>query len=119
MKNKVSSFKDPDGKKGYHFHCEGCNSTHLVYVEGKGVPIWTFNGDKKTPTFSPSVLVKWVSLPDNIERDQNSDYVEQADGRIKGAKDEVCHSFVRDGKIQYLNDCTHHLKGKTVDLLEF
>lgn len=28
----------------------------------------------------------------------------------------VCHSFVTDGCIQYLGDCTHRLAGQTVDL---
>ena len=28
----------------------------------------------------------------------------------------VCHSFVREGKIEFLGDCTHALKGQTVDL---
>jgi hypothetical protein len=27
-----------------------------------------------------------------------------------------CHIFVRDGKIQFLNDCTHELAGKTVPM---
>ena len=54
---------------------------------------WEFNDDLENPTFSPSMLAKWP--PDN-----------------------VCHSFVRDGKIQFLNDCTHDLKGKTVELSE-
>lgn len=31
----------------------------------------------------------------------------------------VCHSFVRDGQIQYLGDCTHEYAGKTVDLPDF
>jgi hypothetical protein len=31
---------------------------------------------------------------------------------------DVCHSFVTDGKIQYLSDCTHAMAGQTVDLLE-
>jgi hypothetical protein len=30
--------------------------------------------------------------------------------------DRVCHSFVVDGRIQFLGDCTHHLAGQTVDL---
>lgn len=29
-----------------------------------------------------------------------------------------CHSWVTDGKIQFLNDCAHALAGKTVDLPE-
>ena len=27
-----------------------------------------------------------------------------------------CHSFVTDGRIQFLSDCTHALAGQTVDL---
>ena len=54
---------------------------------------WTFNGDFEKPTFSPSMLV-------------NKD------------KPNRCHSFVRDGKIQFLDDCFHELKGQTVDLLD-
>lgn len=28
----------------------------------------------------------------------------------------TCHSFVRDGQIEFLSDCTHALAGKTVSL---
>jgi hypothetical protein len=31
----------------------------------------------------------------------------------------VCHSFVTDGRIQFLEDCTHELAGQTVDLPEW
>lgn len=30
--------------------------------------------------------------------------------------DNVCHSFVRAGKIEFLGDCTHALAGQTVAL---
>lgn len=30
--------------------------------------------------------------------------------------DMQCHSFVRDGKIEFLSDCHHELRGQTVDL---
>jgi hypothetical protein len=36
----------------------------------------------------------------------------------EGGKD-VCHSFVRDGQIQFLGDCTHALKGQTVERPEW
>jgi hypothetical protein len=36
-----------------------------------------------------------------------------------GDKNFVCHSFVRNGKIEYLSDCTHNLAGKTVDIPKF
>ena len=29
-----------------------------------------------------------------------------------------CHSYVKDGQIQFLNDCSHVLAGQTVDLPE-
>lgn len=31
----------------------------------------------------------------------------------------VCHSFITDGQIQFLNDCTHPLAGQTVPLPNF
>lgn len=99
MGKKISSYKDGKGNRGYHFKCEGCKSTHGVYIEGKDVPIWSFNGNEEKPTFKPSVLARWNEGVEN--------------------KPMVCHSFVTDGKIIYLNDCTHHLKGQTVDLLDF
>jgi len=119
MGKKISSYRVDGNKKGYHFHCEGCNSAHGVITEGKEGSVWGFNNNEEKPTFTPSVLVRWVSLPNEIEKDENGEYILGADGRVKGAKDEVCHSFVTDGKIKYLNDCTHHLKGQTVELLDF
>lgn len=34
----------------------------------------------------------------------------------KDWQDEVCHSFVRNGVIEFLSDCTHALKGQHVPL---
>lgn len=78
------------------FHCPGCDIKHAVTVgEGPG-PRWGFNGDYERPTFSPSVMVRypWGNPP--VET--------------------ICHSFVTDGQIQFLNDCTHSLAGQTVPL---
>lgn len=115
---KVISYTDGE-RKGYHFHCEGCGSAHGVFTDGKGRPNWTFNGNEEKPTFTPSILVRWVSIPKDILKDETGEYILGTDGRIKGAKNEVCHSYVTNGKIKYLNDCTHHLKGKTVELEDF
>lgn len=98
MGKKVSKFIDGDGAEGYHFHCEGCNSSHAVYTKGHKTK-WGFNDNEERPTFTPSILARWT---EGIEE-----------------KKMVCHSFVTDGKIKYLNDCTHHLKGQTVELLDF
>jgi len=84
----------PRGGKLYLFRCVGCQSTHPVEVceDNKG---WAWNGSFDKPTFTPSLLV-W------------------------GSRDEVrCHSFITDGKIQYLMDCFHDLKGQTVEIPEW
>ena len=95
--------------------CPGCDEHHAMPVSkpsnGDG-PMWTFNGDEEKPTLSPSILVRGTK--------QITD--EEAKRIMKGEKIEpiphVCHSFVTDGKIQFLGDCTHKLVGQTVDLPE-
>lgn len=62
----------------------------------KGTPNWSWNGDVDKPTIKPSILT----------RGGNEDHPI------------VCHSFVNDGKIQFLSDSTHELAGQTVDLLD-
>jgi len=66
-----------------------------------GPRAWTFNGTLDQPTLSPSILVRW--------REWNADGSET---------NHACHSFVRDGRIEFLGDCTHALAGQTVDLSE-
>lgn len=53
---------------------------------------WLWDGNAECPTFSPSIL---STMPNHR-----------------------CHSFIRDGKIEFLSDCSHELKGQTVDLPE-
>jgi hypothetical protein len=92
---------------GMNFDCPGCEIGHHVVLTdwtppGKtrapddGRPKWVFNGDPAKPTFSPSILVHTHWGPER--------------------RSVVCHSFVRDGRIEFLPDCTHALAGQTVDL---
>jgi hypothetical protein len=37
---------------------------------------------------------------------------------VNGGHANQCHSFIRNGQIQFLSDCHHELAGKTVDLPE-
>jgi hypothetical protein len=103
------------------FHCPGCKETHQVPVEGEGRPLWGFNGNGDAPTFTPSILVRSVRFKggdDELSRIIDSYRLPEereamlADKRINM----VCHSFVTDGRIQFLSDCTHALAGQTVDL---
>jgi hypothetical protein len=83
-----------------YFHCPGCDSTHVIVVDGtRG---WTWNGSAEKPTFSPSVLVNYPGNADAVLPEWKND--------------RVCHSFVTDGKIQFLSDCTHSLANTTVEI---
>jgi len=79
------------GGKLMMFHCPGCGNSHAFEIEcpERG---WTWNGSMDRPTFTPSLLCN-PDLPEHR-----------------------CHSFVTDGKIQFLSDCHHDLKGQTVDI---
>jgi hypothetical protein len=107
---RVSRVRNRDGSLyGYSFVCPGCvtalaepvepgdaefYATHVVPV-APSPRAWGFNGDESRPTFTPSILVRQT---------------------MGDARPVVCHSFVREGRIQFLGDCTHALAGQTVDL---
>ena len=57
-----------------------------------GTNNWTWNGSIDSPTLKPSVL---LTRPDMR-----------------------CHSFINDGHVKFLDDCTHDFKGQTLELLD-
>jgi hypothetical protein len=73
------------------FFCPGCGEHHGINRT------WQFNEDFENPTISPSIRVSTLDKPEHASRT-------------------ICHSFVREGKIQFLSDCVHSLAGQTVDL---
>jgi len=83
-------FKETD----YAFHCPGGECGHAIRVKGPE-PCWGWNGSTEAPTFTPSIFVNRGSTNPTAPQ---------------------CHSFVTDGKIQFLGDCSHSLKGQTVEL---
>jgi hypothetical protein len=96
------------------FWFPGCKSSHHVKVIDDGQsPLWTFNGDYDRPTFSPSILVTGAKTVHDENGEWTGEWERDAAGKTIPS---VCHSFVRDGKIQFLSDCTHSLAGQTVDL---
>lgn len=93
---RVDVFTGSNGCTYASFECPGCGFNHgpvIARTDGQAHPMWTWNNDLERPTFAPSLLVQY------------------------GDKS-VCHSFVRDGRIEFLSDCTHALAGQTVDLPE-
>ncbi len=85
------------------FKCPGCKTSHAVQHGSDFGPSWGWNGSLEKPTLTPSVLVTYPG----------------ADAGRDGAPPAVCHSFVTDGRIQFLGDCTHALAGQTVELPEW
>lgn len=97
----MAKFRKLDNTKGvYLFWCPGCKEAHQVWTDkADGVEPWGYNGNVDNPTVSPSVK---VTMPN----------------RTTMGVDDICHSFIRNGKIEFLSDCTHNLAGKTVELPE-
>ena len=93
---KIKRFTEKDG--GYHlelgFMCPGCKCIHFISDKLTDIrctpPVWEFNDNYDKPTVRASVLT-W----NNEMR---------------------CHSFITDGKIQFLSYCSHELANKTVEL---
>ena len=77
------------------YWCPGCETIHAVAINqdkadnGAG---WDFSGTIDCPTYSPSQLTTY------------------------GETNKRCHTFIRNGMIEFLGDCTHALAGKTVPL---
>ncbi len=71
---------------------------------------WGFDGNYERPTFSPSVLVR------GKRRITDEEYARIRTGESVEVPDMICHSFVRNGQIEFLGDCTHALAGQTVPL---
>lgn len=97
MANVLAEIKMSDGGKGLVFFCPGCGYYHHFIVEqgsDKSKPLWTWNGDMEKPTFSPSLGVNMAM------------------------SEHRCHSFVRNGQIEYLTDSFHSLAGQTVAMQE-
>ncbi len=77
------------------FWCAGCERHHSLPVNHSNpAHNWTMSGPPEAPTFRPSLLCRWTEGEEQ--------------------KPKVCHSFVTDGQIQYLSDCTHALAGQTL-----
>lgn len=89
--------------------CPGCGRGHAVRVaelsepQDNHGPAWSWNADVERPTFAPSVLVTYNG----------------PDAGVDGAPPAICHSFVQEGLIRYLDDCTHALAGQTVPIPEW
>lgn len=95
MADRIRKLTSEDGAEVmYYFHCPGCGFGHPFHVQSKIHCVWDWNGSLERPTFRPSLGV----------------FMTEPSMR--------CHSFVTDGKIEFLGDSFHHLKGQTLEMLD-
>lgn len=93
-------------------NCPGCGCHHVIFTKEPAIngAKWNFNDDFEKPTFSPSLLIRTGHFATG-EKMEDCGWCKESEN-ICG----ICHSFIRDGRIQFLDDCTHKLKGQTVEL---
>jgi hypothetical protein len=77
--------------------CPGCDDLHSVTQDWSWD--WSDDDDTDNVTISPSILVRYDVSPPNQHLST------------------VCHSFVRNGRWEFLSDCSHSLAGQTVEMV--
>ena len=87
------------------FYCPGCEEHHQIDTAK-----WEFNGSFDKPTFTPSYLT-WLDPNPNANEKRKPEWEKFRLGFR-------CHSYITDGFIEYLGDCTHKLAGQKVELPE-
>ena len=107
---KIEKDKAAGDSAVYKFKCPGCGHWHSIDNR------WNFNDDLENPTFRPSFLMRTGHFIPDHEGDCWCDYNEKNPDKEASFKCYQCHSYVTDGKIRFLNDCTHELAGQTVEL---
>lgn len=92
--------------------CRCCHSFNTIQADPPQ-PTWSWNGDMEKPTFSPSLLVTGTQpiTDDEHRRIMAGEKITPRPLR--------CHSFVRNGNIEYCSDSLHEYAGKTVPLQPF
>ena len=82
----------------WQYFCPACDGHHMFWT-----PKWAFNGDTSAPTVTPSLSMSWPTPdPENYAKNVNN----------------VCHLFLKNGRIEYCRDSTHAYAGKTVNMVQ-
>lgn len=93
------------------YWCQGCKKHHVITVEGPHA--WGWNGNVEKPTFTPSVLAQGHSIVTDEKGEWTGEYHRDAAGEPIELR---CHTFITDGMVQFLQDCSHELAGQTLPL---
>jgi hypothetical protein len=99
-----------DGGLMHEFWCPGCHDVHSIRIGHTPHPCWHWNGSLDEPSYTPSIRVTGVqpATKDELSRITAGETIEP--------RPMCCHSFVTDGQINFLSDCTHALSGTAMRL---
>lgn len=102
-----------EGHVSLYFYCLGCKEEHVI------TPAWGWNGSYDKPTFTSSHIT-WSGHYDPSGRggcwcEFNKNLIAKGEEPSKFTC-KRCHSMIKDGKQEYLGDCTHDMAGQTVDI---
>jgi hypothetical protein len=89
--------------------CPACDDAHQISIAPPDG--WSWDGNETSPTISPSILVTGVQWEPELSFHKPLHHIEPGERT-------VCHSFVRDGRWEFLADSTHSLAGQTVPMVE-
>lgn len=84
--------EEHDGEQYLIYHCPGCKHNHSVPAVR-----WNWNGNLEKPTLSPSVR-HFIPAGEH------------------GPEQTICHYHLRNGVLEFCNDCQHELKGQKIPL---
>ena len=86
----ITSAAHPNKIVGYRFFCPGCKELHHYSIVGTTHPVWDFDGNLESPTFSPSLRITTGPADDP----------------------DICHLTLTSGLFHFYPDSTHELSGK-------
>lgn len=94
--------RKPD-KSHYLMWCPGCDEAHVIN------DTWQFDGNMERPTFSPSILTYSGHYAPGFKPGSDCwcTYYDKHPDKEWHFECRRCHSFVRDGQWQFLDDCSH------------
>ena len=97
----LSAFLVKKGGQLWHY-CPACDDLHSVAIDEpyKNGSRWDFDGNVEKPSLSPSVKV-------TVCRTHDPDF-----------ENKICHYFLKNGRFEYLSDCTHKLAGMRIPMVE-
>lgn len=118
---KLHRVRGSNESVGYSFFCPGCNEVHVVWTQSTVHHVWDFNGDLDRPTFHPSIMITGGHYVPGFKLGDQCwcTYNKENPGMPASFKCMRCHSYIRAGRIEFLSDCTHELKGTNVEIPDF